>query len=240
MSQLIIPRAGWGARPPKARVPVAWPEGVTLWVHHSDGPAPPNDPRAEAATVRAIQDFHMGPQRGWNDVGYAYLVAPSGRIYEGRGEAIAAHCPGHNHEPSVCMLGTYSTVFPSDAIHVAIYRLADLLRAGDLAGHRQGFSTSCPGDDGMAKIVNGPPPRGFGSDFDPHGPPLTLRARLQTVRPAFGPATIDTILRRLAEGYVGDVPNPTDRRTFRALRDAGFGVVSSRAIVKTMRRKVKP
>lgn len=232
---LIIPRAQWGAAPPRARTPVVWPEGVTLWVHHSDGPAPPETPAEEQATVREIQRFHMGPQRGWNDIGYAYLVAPSGRIYEGRGEAIAAHCPGHNHEPSVCMMGTYATVPPSDEIHVAIYRLADVLRAGDLAGHREGFPTTCPGNAGMAKVVNGPPPQGFGEDFDEHAPPATLRRRLGNA--GFGPHTVDLILTRLRDGYVGTIPNPTDRVTFRRLRDAGFGVVSSRAIVKTLRRK---
>ncbi len=237
---IIVPRSVWGARAPRARVPVSWPDGVTLWVHHSDGPIPAATATIaqESAIVRGIQNFHMNnPDRRWNDVGYGYLGFPSGRLYEGRGEAVAAHCPGHNHEPSICMVGTYSTVAPADALHVAVYRLADLLRAGDLAGHRQGFSTSCPGDAGMAKVVNGPPPKGFGADFDPEDV-LTLRQRLRTVRPAFGPATVDLILRRLAEGYVGDVPNPTDRRTFRSLRDAGFGVVSSRAIVKTMRRKL--
>lgn len=233
----IITRAGWRAEPPKARTPVRWPSGVTLWVHHSDGPNMPTTAtrEQEAATVREIQAFHQGPQRGWNDIGYAFLVAPSGRLYEGRGEAIAAHCPGHNHEPSVCMLGDYATVAPSDAIHVAIYRLADLLRAGDLAGHREGFPTSCPGNAGMAKIVDGPPPAGFGSDFDPVTDPLTFRQRLR--RAGFGPHSIEVIVERLAAGYVGTVPNPTDSTTFRRLRDAGFGVVSARRIVRAMRRK---
>lgn len=232
----ITTRTGWGAAPPTARTSVRWTDGVTLWVHHSSGPNLRTDASRtqEIATVRAIQAFHQGPSRGWNDIGYAFLVAPSGRLYEGRGEAIGAHCPGHNDEPSVCMIGTYLTTRPSDEIHVAIYRLANFLRAGDLAGHREGFATSCPGDAGMAKIVNGPPPEGFGRDFDPVADPITFRQRLR--RAGFGPHSIETIIERLVAGYVGNVPNSTDRVTMRRLRDAGFGVVSARRIVRAMRR----
>lgn len=240
MTVEIISRTAWGAKPPKMRTPIVWPDGVTLWVHHSDGPnLPVNASEAtEAATVRAIQAFHQGPSRGWNDIGYGYLAAPSGRIYEGRGEAIAAHCPGHNHEPSVCLLGTFATVSPSPAQHRAVYQLANMLNAGDLAGHREGFATSCPGDAAMRLIVNGPPPAGFGEDFDPVAEPITFRQRM--IRAGYGPKSVDTIVARLAAGYVGDIPRPTDRATMRRLRDAGFGVVSARRIVRAGRAKRRP
>ena len=103
--------------------------------------------------------------RGWNDIGYGYLVDRDGIVYEGRGEHIAAHSPGRNHEPSVSMIGTYATVDPSDAMHAAVYELRDYLYAGNLRGHRENTFTSCPGDAGYAKVVLGPPPSGVDADF---------------------------------------------------------------------------
>ena len=102
----------------------------------------------------------MGPSRGWNNIGYGYLVAPDGTVYEGRGfEIVAAHSPGKNHEPSVALIGDYSTRPPTEAQHRAVYALKALLDAGDLRGHRENTATSCPGDAAMAKIVKGPPPK---------------------------------------------------------------------------------
>jgi hypothetical protein len=155
---MIVSRAAWGARPPRRRSFVNWPAGVDLWVHHSAGPAPRDSFEAEKAEVRRIQNFHMDT-RGWNDVGYGYLAAPSGRVYAGRGfEVHAAHSPGKNHEPSVCLLGDYGTAIPSDAIHRAVYAVDDLVNAGEFRGHRENSATSCPGDAAMRIIVNGPPP----------------------------------------------------------------------------------
>lgn len=216
----IVSRAEWGAAPPRARTPVVWPAGVDLWCHHTDGP--------KDQTPRSIQAFHMGPSRGWNDIGYAYLVREDGTVYEGRGAAIGAHSPGKNHEPSVAMIGDYSTTPPSDAIHRAIYDLADLLDAGDLKGHRQNTLTSCPGDAGFAKIVLGPPPAPEVID------PLTLEERLRSA--GFGPRSVAQIVAALRSGHQGTIPNRTDSIVFRRLRDAGFGAQSTRTIIKSLRR----
>lgn len=202
---------------------------MDLWVHHSDGPTDVNETQpAYSRTVQAIQRFHMDT-RGWNDVGYAYLVSPTGLIFEGRGSALAAHCPGKNHEPSVCMLGTYTTSRPTDAMIESVWWLMDEIRAGDLRGHREGFSTSCPGDAGMRFVVNGPRPAD-----DADGDPVTFRERL--IAAGLGPRSADVVIERLNRGYVGTIPNPTDPRTIRRLRDAGFGLLSARRIVRAMRR----
>lgn len=235
----IITRQDWGARPPNCRTAVTWPADVDLWVHHTDGPNLPPSPAAahgmsdlqlraaERETVRGIQAFHQGPARGWCDVGYAYLVAPSGRVYMGRGEAIGAHSPGKNHEPSVAMLGTYQDVEPSHEIHVAIYRLMDTINAGDLRGHRENTQTTCPGDGGMRKIVNGPPPISLAPD------PQTLPQRLAAA--GFGQRSVAEVMDRLAHGHQGTVPRPGDSALFRRLRVAGLGVASARTVVKALR-----
>lgn len=150
----IISRSQWGARPPRSSpVAVSWPRGGKLWVHYSDGPPPANNVESEKATVRGIQAFHQGAARGWNDIGYAYLIAPSGRIYEGRGRGVlAAHCPGHNSEASVCLMWKSGDQLPPKAALDSIMALGAHLGLGTLAGHREGFATSCPGNAVMAWI----------------------------------------------------------------------------------------
>lgn len=220
MAVNIISRAEWGAAAPvHAPVHVEWPVGVDLWVHHTDGP--------ETQTPRQIQAFHQGPERGWNDIGYGYLIDSDGTIYEGRGYEIqAAHSPGVNHQPSVALIGDYGTTVPSDEMHRAVYDLRAHLRCWVLRGHRENTATSCPGDAAYAKIVKGPPPR---------PEVITLRERLMASW--FGGRSADEVIRKLREGYEGDIPNPTDSSLYRALRDGGFGHTSAVRIVKATRRK---
>ena len=155
----IIRRNQWGARPPRSVSRTIWTTD-RLWVHHSAGAKPLPTLASETAMVRGIQSFHMGPARGWADIGYAYLIAPdSGRVYEGRGQNVwAAHCPGRNNEPSVCIMGTFDASPPADAARRSVWMLADYLGLRVLMGHRQGHPTSCPGDALMRSIVNAPRP----------------------------------------------------------------------------------
>jgi len=151
----LITRSEWGARAPKCRTTVNWSGSFPLIVHHTVGP--------QSQTVRQIQNFHMDT-RGWCDIGYNYLIDWDGRIYEGRGfEVFGAHTgPGGNAYPAVSLIGTYSSVEPSDAMHQSVYDLMDSIGASFLKGHRDYMSTSCPGDAAYAKIVKGPPPESSG------------------------------------------------------------------------------
>ena len=100
---------------------------------------------AECAAMRAIQRFHQR-DRGWSDIGYGFVVFPSGRVYEGRGEHIGAHCPGHNSEPSCAFAGDYSKQPPTPRALDAFDDLVRHLGMRGWRGHRDGFPTSCPGD----------------------------------------------------------------------------------------------
>lgn len=172
----IISRASWRAAPPRSVSRTIWTT-PRLWVHHSTGGAPANDLGAEAQWMRNIQRFHQGSQRGWSDIGYGFVIMPSGRIYEGRGANVwAAHAPGRNNEPSVCLAGDYSVLPPTDAAHRAVWELADHLGLTMLRGHRQATPTSCPGNRGMEKVVNAPRPTSPSEDPEPlpHGGTLRL------------------------------------------------------------------
>lgn len=151
----IISRKAWGAKPAKNVVHVGWHDGMTGWIHHSESPAPSAsaDRKTEYAVMRSIQSFHMGPSRGWSDIGYHYVIMPSGRVYEGRGYGVVgAHCPGHNTEPGICFIGSYDDKVPTNEALQSLHWLLDELKCSKRKGHRDGFSTSCPGNALYARI----------------------------------------------------------------------------------------
>jgi N-acetylmuramoyl-L-alanine amidase len=116
-----------------------------LVLHHTTGTF------TSAATVRSIQAFHQGPERGWADIGYNFLVAPTGAIYEGRGWGYTgAHARGHNSTSiGVAYIGD-GRQSVSEAAKRSILLLAGEAerRFGrlDRVGHRDVGSTVCPGD----------------------------------------------------------------------------------------------
>jgi hypothetical protein len=126
----IVTRAQWGADESKRTGTPGFATLRKLIVHHTD--TANNDPDP-AATVRAVYAFHTGV-RGWNDIGYNFLVDAQGRVYEGRwarsysaGEVhtgedtsgrgvIGAHAEGANTgSVGVALLGTFSTESPTNA-----------------------------------------------------------------------------------------------------------------------------
>lgn len=149
----LITRAEWGARPPRARQTVVWAQRSEFVVHHTAGP--------RTQTARQIQAFHMGPQRGWSDVGYNFLVDQAGRVYEGRGWlVVGAHCPGHNERGiGVAFIGDDD---PTPAALRSIRWLyeqacARAERRLVARGHGQLYATSCPGPRLQAWVNDGMP-----------------------------------------------------------------------------------
>lgn len=201
----IISRAAWGAEAPTSRIATTWGRRTEFVVHHSETPT--------TATVKSIQAFHMGPQRGWSDIGYSFLVDDQGRIYEGRGWLIVgAHAKDHNTSGiGVCYLG-YNA--PTAAAKRSIRELYDYAceKAGHkllIRGHGQlsGNSTDCPGSTLLAWVKAGmpvpaePTPTGYTrliqlKDPPMHGDDVTwVQRRLNahgaevTVDGAYGPRT---------------------------------------------------
>lgn len=80
----IVTRAEWGADESIKRTTgncerSFWP-ARQLFVHHTAGSN--NDPHP-MATMRAIYHYHT-VTRGWCDIGYTFVIAPDGRLFEGR------------------------------------------------------------------------------------------------------------------------------------------------------------
>jgi hypothetical protein len=146
-------RGLWGASAPKD-TPTRddWSRGVTLVVHHTAGTAPRTE-LGEQQEMRAIQRLHQRTN-GWNDIGYNYVIMPSGRVYEGRGfDVRGAHTHMHNTGTiGVSFAGNYDASRPTARSIAAYHALRLRLRVKGakvvrVRGHRQmpDQSTACPG-----------------------------------------------------------------------------------------------
>lgn len=136
-----------------------------LVVHHTAGSN--NTSQNYAATVRSIWSQHTYTN-SWGDIGYNFLIDAYGKIYEGRAggnNVIGAHCGFNSATMGVSVMGTYSSVLPSDtALGSLISMLAwkcndskinpfDVLfhassgkTINTICGHRDVKSTECPGN----------------------------------------------------------------------------------------------
>ncbi|XP_066109400.1 N-acetylmuramoyl-L-alanine amidase [Saccopteryx bilineata] len=152
----IHPRCRWGAAPYRGRPTLlSLPLGF-LYVHHTYLPSPPCTAFVScAANMRSMQRFHQDT-RGWDDIGYSFVVGSDGYVYEGRGWYwVGAHTRGHNSCGfGVAFVGNYTADLPAKA---ALRTVRDVLprcavRAGllqpdySLLGHRQLVHTTCPGE----------------------------------------------------------------------------------------------
>jgi N-acetylmuramoyl-L-alanine amidase len=124
----IISRARWGADERVRRAAPSYSGTVkAAFVHHtvqSNG----YSPSESAALVRADYLYHVR-KRGWNDIGYNFLVDRFGRVFEGRyggvtRPVLGAHAGGFNTDTTgVAMLGTFSNRRPPAAMRAAMQRL---------------------------------------------------------------------------------------------------------------------
>lgn len=124
------------------------------------------------AILRSIYAYHV-LSRGWNDIGYNFIVDRFGRVWEGRyggvdRAVVGAHTAGYNSSSfAASALGDFTTVAPPAAMTDAITALfawklgvhhvdpqgSATLVSGSTAktfaaisGHRDAASTACPGE----------------------------------------------------------------------------------------------
>jgi len=115
----VVTRAQWGANESLTRGTGVSSGVRALFVHHTD--TTNGYTRAQAAAqVRAVHAFHTRI-RGWNDVGYNFLVDRFGTIYEGRRGSLTdavrgAHAGGFNTDTlGISMLGSFTSGRPPAA-----------------------------------------------------------------------------------------------------------------------------
>ncbi len=162
----IYSRARWGADESIRRADPGYGQVHVAFVHHTDGSNTYS--RSDVpAILRGIYAFHV-KGRGWNDIGYNFLVDRFGRTWEGRyggvsKAVIGAHTLNYNsYSFGVSVMGTFTTVTPNTAIKTALANLIawkfslygvtlpGITVAGDkrfarISGHRDANQTSCPG-----------------------------------------------------------------------------------------------
>ncbi len=178
----IIARSAWahGHAPPA--VAPSYGAIKLAFVHHTENPNGYSAGEVPAM-LKAIYVFHRFT-RGWDDIGYNFVIDLFGRIWEARKGGIdepvvGAQAGGYNAESTgVAILGTFSSVLPTPAAITALQRLlawklslhgvptegrvtvtvnpADAfytpfkpgahVSLPRVAGHRDGDSTSCPGN----------------------------------------------------------------------------------------------
>ncbi|GAB0098253.1 Peptidoglycan recognition protein [Sergentomyia squamirostris] len=148
----LVSRSEWIAQPPNEDlVNLTLPSKRVIIAHTAT-----EDCSTQASCVyrvRFIQTFHM-ESRGWNDIGYNFLVGGDGSAYEGRGwDKVGAHTLGFNQD-SICIafIGTFTKVTPPDRQLLAAQKLIErgieigkLSKDYRLYGHRQLIPTESPG-----------------------------------------------------------------------------------------------
>lgn len=93
--------------------------------------------------------------RGYEDIGYHYLIGTDGKVYEGRNEQFnGAHAYGHNSDSiGISLIGNFERGFLKDEQEIgAIKFLSDRcryyqLKPNEIYGHREldNADTVCPG-----------------------------------------------------------------------------------------------
>lgn len=153
-----ISRSGWGARPPAGSRNALDPKPLGSGVHWN-GPGCAASLRTHdkcAPFLRGIQNFHMGPQRGWSDIAYSLFVCPHGDVFEGRGKGIGTAAFGTNHGNRYyyaiyAMWGQGDGPAPAamlDGITEAVALCRSWGAGPQVIGHRdENKGTECPGDE---------------------------------------------------------------------------------------------
>ena len=119
-------------------------------VHCADTPEGRDDKAAD------IRRWHKA--RGFNDIGYHYVVDLDGTIEPGRDVSVAgAHCTGHNADSiGVCYIGGADTdMKPKDtrtekqktALQFLLKYLVQKYPGAKIYGHRDFANKSCPSFD---------------------------------------------------------------------------------------------
>ncbi|KAK2757104.1 peptidoglycan recognition protein 1 [Arachnomyces sp. PD_36] len=151
----FVSREEWGARPPEeSYTDIESPDGVKI--HYLGESFTAIDHSSCDDFMRQTQDYQMDDSpEGFMDFAYNLAVCQHGYVYDGRG---AGHQSGANgdeilnaeHYAIVGFVGNTGVTTPSSDMILGIQdAIAYLRRAGagdEILGHRDGYSTLCPGE----------------------------------------------------------------------------------------------
>lgn len=111
-------------------------------------------PEGREVTVSDINRWHQ--ERGYDGIGYHFVVDLDGNIHQGRViERVGAHCKGHNaHSIGVCYVGGLAsdgktpkdtrTIAQRAALEAVLRQLKGQFPKAKIYGHRDFANKACP------------------------------------------------------------------------------------------------
>lgn len=155
----LIRRSDWQANPPKEPYTVHQPRAITI--HHTAGKLTASLEES-IAEIQFIQDYHQNA-KGWNDIGYHFILDSLGNVFEGRPiKVVGAHVYMRNTDNvGISLMGNYhppKNDQPSQKALEAIISIASYVvnaysvEKSSFYAHRDIGSTDCPGDILYSKI----------------------------------------------------------------------------------------
>jgi N-acetyl-anhydromuramyl-L-alanine amidase AmpD len=137
--------------------PLGTPKYITI--HHS-GVVIDQNKTDYTKTVQAIRDYHINHNK-WVDIGYHYLIAPNGKIHNGRSVTQrGAHCKILNKSNiGICLLGNFNEQQPTKKQTEALVKLVKQLRQQyktieQVKKHKDFMDTECPGKNINLKLLD--------------------------------------------------------------------------------------
>ncbi|XP_067642465.1 peptidoglycan-recognition protein SB1 [Eurosta solidaginis] len=148
----IQPRSSWNAVPASSPARISGKVDYVI-IHHSDNPNGCSTTADCKRMINNIQNDHI-VRRRFSDIGYNFIIAGDGNIYEGRGFGVqGAHAPNYNRNSiGIVFIGNFENTTPSqtmlqNAKDLIAYAVQQGYLKNDytLLGHRQTKATTCPG-----------------------------------------------------------------------------------------------
>lgn len=165
----IKTRADWGARSPvtsqydqRSRQP------QRIVFHHSAQKFSSTDINEIKEEIQRIQDLHM-IERGWQDIGYNFIIDPAGNIWTGHTLSYkSSHAYGYNDDIGVLILGDFESRYANfwspntlnqsqkDAIinlskwlcyEYGLSKSNNAPAYAPISTHRELMETDCPGEN---------------------------------------------------------------------------------------------
>lgn len=162
-SLTVVVRTAWNRLAPRNPFDPSRPSRMT--VHHTAIPRAEADTSSEALEMTyRIQREHRA--RGYDDIGYNFLIDPTGRVIEGRGAEVQGSHSGPDQNAGnvgISLMGHFDRESPTTAQSGALERLGGFLAFAYsidtspdsfLVGHRDvpNAETECPGANGHARL----------------------------------------------------------------------------------------
>ncbi|MFI6074530.1 peptidoglycan recognition protein [Actinoplanes sp. NPDC051343] len=125
----MVTRSGWGANERIVKGAPEYTGPVQVFFVHHTATGNGYSCSQSAAIVRGIQAYQVR-SKGWDDIGYNFLVDKCGNVFEGRAGGVGrpvlgAHTLGFNADASaIAVIGTFDNVGVNSAVRTAIATVA--------------------------------------------------------------------------------------------------------------------